>query len=570
MDKRIAFVKILFIVGFAIVLVRLFYWQVVKSSELSVEARNQYNSGNIIKSLRGEILSSDKSWLVARSDVWKVYASIPSLDMETGKLADKLAPYFVEPIESEADEKDLLNESARLKKVLNRGGIWVLLQDRISDDTRKRIEALSLSGIEFEQEGGRIYPEASSAAHLLGFLGQDAEGNNLGYFGLEGYYDTSLSGREGYSYYEKDASGLPILLGQNRQISAIHGVNLLTGIDKTIQLRLNSKLQDGMSKYGAQEVTGIILEPRTGKILAMSSFPSYDPSKYYNFDDSLFKDPAISSSFEPGSIFKVIVMAAGLDSGVIKPDTKCDICSGKLVIGEYSVRTWNNEYRPNSTMVDVIVNSDNVGMSFVGRKLGEGRLRDYLEKFGIGQKTGIDLQGEMTPKLRDKWSEIDVATASFGQGIAVTPIQMINAVGAIANNGIIVKPHIVEKIVGDNWEEDVKTDSGERVISEKAAREVTAMMVEAAKNGEAKWTYQKGLKVAGKTGTAQIPIEGHYDEEKTIASFIGFAPYDNPRFLMLITLKEPSTSPWASETAAPLWYSMARDLYVYMGLQPED
>jgi len=279
----------------------------------------------------------------------------------------------------------------------------------------------------------------------------------------------------------------------------------------------------------------------------------------------------VSDAFEPGSIFKVIIMASALDAGVVEPDTKCDICAGPLKLDKYLIETWNREYRPNSTMVDVIVHSDNVGMSFVGLKLGKDKLYDYLDKFGIGKLTGIDLQGEATPHLRDKddWSVVDVATASFGQGVAVTPIQMVKAVSAIANGGIMVNPHVVSKLKTLDWQEDIKVSGATRVISEDAAKKITAMMVEAAKNGESKWTYLRGFKVAGKTGTAQIPIAGHYDTDKTIASFVGFAPADSPKFLMLVTLKEPASSQWASETAAPLWYSIAKDLFLYFSIQPE-
>ena len=303
----------------------------------------------------------------------------------------------------------------------------------------------------------------------------------------------------------------------------------------------------------------------------MVSFPSYDPLKYYDYGDEYFKNPAVSDTFEPGSIFKVLVMASALDAGVLKPDTKCDICSGPLKIDKYSIETWNNKYYPDSTMIDVIVHSDNIGMVYVGQKLGEDMMYDYLDKFGIGSPTGIDLQGEVAVPLRkkDTWNIVDLSTASFGQGVTVTPIEMIKAVSVLANKGYSPTPQVVDKLSGDNWEEDIKPKK-EKVISEEAVNEITAMMVEAAKSGESKWINIKGFKVAGKTGTAQIPIAGHYDAEKTIASFIGFAPAGDAKFIMLVTLKEPSSSPWASETAAPLWYSIAKDLFLYFGIQPEN
>jgi cell division protein FtsI/penicillin-binding protein 2 len=265
-------------------------------------------------------------------------------------------------------------------------------------------------------------------------------------------------------------------------------------------------------------------------------------------------------------------MAAALDAKAVEPDTICDVCAGPVRVDKYTIETWNQQYNPDSSMTDIIVHSDNVGMTFVGSKLGAEALYGYLDKFGIGKLTGIDLQGEATPALREKgsWSIVDLATASFGQGVAITPIQMIKAGAIIANGGRVVSPHVVTKLEKDGWREDISGKVGEKVLSDEAASQIKAMMVEAAKNGEAKWTYQRGFSVAGKTGTAQIPISGHYDAEKTIASFIGFSPAQNHKFIMLITLKEPTTSPWASETAAPLWYAIARDLFPYFGIQPEN
>jgi cell division protein FtsI/penicillin-binding protein 2 len=256
---------------------------------------------------------------------------------------------------------------------------------------------------------------------------------------------------------------------------------------------------------------------------------------------------------------------------VVTPDTKCEICSGPLKLDKYIIKTWNDKYTPDISMTDVIIESDNIGMSFVGQKLGADNLYDYLAKFGIGQKTGIDLQGEVAPKLREKgtWNIVDLATASFGQGVAVTGIEMVRAVAVIANGGYLVTPRVVSSVNGDGWEE--KTDFGVplTVISKDAANKATQMMVDAANKGEAKWCKIPGFNVAGKTGTAQIPVAGHYDATNTNHSFIGFAPATNPKFVMLVTLKSPQTSPWAAETAAPLWYAIAKDLFPYFGIAPD-
>ncbi len=569
MQTRIKLVAAFFLIIFIVLSARLFFWQVIRGKDLSAQARDQYQTGKSIVAPRGNILASDSTWLAARGEAWLVYAALPDIKDSPRTIADKLAPFF---LDEESERADLLLEVERIYSLLTKNEIvWVPIKHKISTEVKRNIEALGLEGIGFEIQETRIYPEASSAAHLLGFVGKDTEGEDIGYFGLEGYYNAPLSGKSGYLGRERDAMGLPIGIGDTTEVMAIAGVDLLTHIDKTIQLLLDKKLSEGIEKYGAVGGTAVVMNPKNGAILAMSAFPSYDPADYSEYGDEFFKNPIVSDSFEPGSIFKVLIMAAGLDSGAVEPDTKCEICDGPLKVDKYFIKTWNNEYNPDATMLDVIVLSDNVGMSYVGQKTGADTLYDYLDAFGIGKATDVDLQGEMAPKLREKgtWNIVDLATTSFGQGVVTTPMQMIRAVGAIANDGMLVTPQVVDRILGENWGEDIKPEINERVISAKTANEVTAMMVEAAKNGEAKWTHLRGFNVAGKTGTAQIPIAGHYDEERTIASFVGFAPADDPDFVMLMTLREPSSSPWASETAAPLWYTIAKDLFIYFGIQPE-
>lgn len=573
MNYRLKLFTLLFAISFVLLFTRLFFWQVIKGEGLAAEARSQYQQTKVLSAPRGNILAKDNSYLVSGQEAFLVYSYLPDIEENTSDIADKLAAVFVDEDGFEENYKEiLLSESNKIKQLLTREDVsWVPLKQKVNRKLKEQIESLQISGIGFEKQEKRAYPEASSAAHLLGFVGKSSEGVDEGYFGLEGYYDLTLTGKPGYSSRESDASGIPILFGSLREVSAIGGIDLVTYIDKAIQLSVERELKNGIEKYGASSGTVIVMDPKTGGILAQSSFPSYDPSEYQKYSDDLFRNPAISESFEPGSVFKVLVMASALDAGAVDPDTKCEVCLGPLPVDKYTIETWNNVYRADSNMVDVIVHSDNVGMAWVAQKLGADRMYDYLSDFGIGQPTGVDLQGEWSPLLREKgtWNIVDLSTAGFGQGVAVTPIQMVRAVAAVANHGILVTPKVVDKIEAAGWEEELGKGSEKRVISEKASNQITSMMVEAAKNGESKWTYLKGFNVAGKTGTAQIPIAGHYDDEKTIASFVGFAPADNPKFVMLVTLKEPTSSPWASETAAPLWYLIARDLFLHFGIQPK-
>jgi cell division protein FtsI/penicillin-binding protein 2 len=559
MFRRLNFVYLFFLIFIVILSVKLFDWQVIKGEDLARQAKNQYTVGKVVSAPRGSILASDGSILSGRRESWLLWASLPSLKENPTNVAKELAPI-------------LLEDEVNIENILSRSGIiWVPIKHKVATEVKNNIEALGIPGLGFDLEEDRYYPEASAAAHLLGFVGKDSDGGNIGYFGLEGYYNLSLSGKSGYTSADNDAQGLPILLGSFKNTSALEGVDLVTNIDKAVQLILEKRLKEGVEKYGASGGTVIVADPKTGAILGMSAYPAFEPSKYFDYGDTYFKNPTISDTFEPGSVFKVIVMASALDAGVVTPETICDNCTGPLKVDKYLIETWDRKYHPDSTMTEVIVYSDNVGMAFVGQKLGADAFYDYLDKFGIGKTTGIDLQGEVSIPLRAKgsWNIVDLATASFGQGVAVTGIEMVRAVSAIANEGKLPTPEVVNFLKGKTWQEKIKPKIVQ-IISSQAASEMTAMMVAAAKNGESKWTNTKGFSVAGKTGTAQIPIAGHYDAKNTIASFIGFSPAQNPKFIMLVTLNKPSSSQWASETAAPLWYSIAKDLFPYFSIQPEN
>lgn len=568
MQAKVKILLVFFIILFLLLVARLIYWQVIKGSELSGKAKLQYNSSQITSAPRGNIVAGDGSLWVIRTEAWKIIANTNEITDEPKKIAHQLSTFFVE---DPNDNNLLLDEEQRIISLLTKKSSYIPIKDRVKGEIKKNIEALKIKGISFEVQEDRYYPEASAAAQLLGFVGKDESGADIGYFGLEGYYDLPLSGKPGFIGRQQDAQGSPILLGGTKEVTAISGVDLVTSIDKRVQILAEEKLKEGLEKYGAEGGNVTIMNPKNGEIMAMASLPSYDPSQYRLYSDALFKNPVISNAFEPGSIFKVLIMAAGVDAGAVRPETECDICSGPLKLDIYYIKTWNNVYHPNISMTDVIVDSDNVGMSFVGQKLGADKLYDYLNNFGIGSKTGIDLQGEVAPAIRKKgtWNIVDLATASFGQGIAVTGIEMVRAVAVIANGGTLVNPHVVKSVKGDGWQEEIKIEPGKRVIGKKSAEEIAQMMVKAANEGEAKWAKIPGFSVAGKTGTAQIPVAGHYDATNTNHSFIGFAPVGNPKFIMLVTLQSPQSSPWAAETAAPLWYSIAKDLFPYLGIQPE-
>ena len=526
---------------------RLAYWQIWAADSLRQQAASQRLAVQEVPGQRGMILAADGFPLAANMPNYLLFAN--------PQLADGSDRWS--KLESLLPASDAANLTAKLAwKQL----AWVSLSDQINPATKALIAKLNLPGIGFNPLSLRFYPEGSSSAQLLGFVGKNASGLPTGYFGLEGYYERKLSGRPGKIVMERDALGRPIVISGQDLFPAVNGSDIHTSIDRTLQFMIAAKLVKGLAKYGASAGTITVMDPTTGRLLAMVSWPNYDPSQYQLADSSLFKNPVVAESYEPGSTFKVMVMSAALDAGAVQPDTKCDICSGPFKIAEYVIRTWNDKYYPGSSMSDVIVHSDNIGMVFVARRLGVTKFVHYLHQFGLGQPTGIDLQDESSPQLRpdNQWGTVDLVTAAFGQGIAMTPIQMLTAVAAIANGGKLPSPQVAGE-----------AGSTKRVVSTVAAAQMTQMMIKAVEEGEAKWTKIAGYTVAGKTGTAQIPVAGHYDNTKTIVSFVGFAPASAPKFVMLVTLREPQTSPWGSETAAPLWFDVARDLFRYLHISPD-
>lgn len=558
MESRIRIVFIIFILLLGLIIIKLAYWQILMSDEYGGKAISQRTRTLKIPSKRGVIISSDGTPIVSNERAYLLYAE-PNKIADPIKLRDKLSQLLEVPVSS---------ITARLD---DRKKAWISVARKISVAKKEKIEREKLKGIGFEEENIRFYPESSMAAHLIGFVGLDAKGDDKGYFGIEGYYERQLKGRAGTLTQETDALGLPILMGLQNRIESADGRSLILYIDKSVQFIIEEKLKQALERYKAKGGLVIVMDPQTGGILGMASFPNYDPKNYIGFPSMLYKNPVVAESYEPGSTFKTLIMAAALNEGEVEPNKKFAE-EGPIKVGGYNIRTWNNEYKGTLTATEILERSSNVGMVQVGQLLGKNDLYLYLHRFGFGRLTGIDLEDESSPHLRsiESWHDIDFATATFGQGIAVTPIQMIQAVAALSNGGDLMEPHVVKTIIEKNGQKiDIKPEKVRSVISPKTSTVISEMLVQAASYGEARFALPKGYRVAGKTGTAQVPISGHYDPSKTIASFVGFAPVPNPKFVMLTMLKEPGTSPWGSETAAPLFFDIAKDLFNYYGIPPK-
>lgn len=549
------FISLFFLIEF-----KLFEWQIVRADELSSLAKDQSEAQIILTPQRGTIYTSDHFPLATNRMAYVLFAnpkSVQNKELASSSIAGLL-------------DIDIASVSAQI----NKDKAWVPLAWHISDDTKNKIAALNLPGIGFDENPTRFYPEGSMAAQLVGFVGKDTKGEDTGYFGLEGYYDRQLKGQEVHATVVKDALNRPILAKTTDGLDTDgNGRDLTLSIDRVVQYDVEQKLKAGMDKYGAKEALAAVMDPKTGEILAMANYPSFDPSTFWEFAPDTYKNPFVTDTYEPGSTFKPLVMAYAIDHGLVSPQTQCDICAGPVTVGDYDIHTWNNEYHPNSTMIDVIKNSDNTGMVYVSKKLGLDGTLSLMKSFGIGDMTGIDLQGEAEPGVKDResWYPIDVATASFGQGISVTPIELLSAFSSLANDGVRMQPHVVKEIrKEDGSVVQIPPTSLGQAVSSTTTKVMREILVNAVNTGEAKFARVHGYRIAGKTGTASIPVNGHYDGTKTIASFIGYAPADNPKFVMLVIFHEPTSSIYGAETAAPVFFDIARDLLLYYHISPTE
>lgn len=548
MKTKLLFLIFLFL--FLLIIVRLFYIQVLSPINTKYDL---YLKSKKIYPERGKIYDIKKTPLVLNQNSYLLY-------LEPKKITDdlKLIKFLSEKLD--------ISESS-LEAKINKNKQWLAITDNLDEKKKKEIEDLKLDGVGFERKMRRYYPEASLSSHILGFVGKNEEGDSIGYFGIEGFYNQDLQGLPGIIESERDLFGKPIFIGVQNKIEAENGSDLILTIDKTVQEIAKKKLINGIERYQAKQGCVIIADPNTLAILALSCLPDYDLDKYYQFSEDFFRNPAISDVYEPGSIFKPLIMAAAIEEKKIRPDDIYDE-KGPIKIGEYEIKTWNNKYEGKITMTRILEKSSNVGMVYIGEKLGEKKLYEYVNKFDFGKLTNIDLQGEVAGviKPKNKWYKIDYATITFGQGIAVTPISMIKAFSSIINGGYLMRPYVVDTIISSKKEIKIKPKIEKKIFSEKTSEIMRKMLTKTVENAEAKWDRPKTIKIGGKTGTAQVAIAGHYDPHKTNASFIGFVPADNPKFIALVILKEPKTSPWGSETAAPIFFEIANELIVYYGI----
>jgi cell division protein FtsI/penicillin-binding protein 2 len=466
------------------------------------------------------------------------------------------------------------------KKLSKKNDPYEPLARKVPEEKLNLILAKNYQGIYYTLEDYRYYPENNIGSHWLGFVGQGAK-NMLGRYGLEGFFNYELSGLSGEIKGEKSGQGGVIIINNREYLEPQNGKDLILTINRSIQYAVCQELKNSIEQFDAEGGTVLVMEPYSGAIIAMCSLPDYNPNSYSEVEDtSVFNNPAIFESYEPGSIFKTITMAAGLDKGAIKPDTIFED-KGYLMVEGWDKAIKNSDFDTHGghgwvDMITVLEESLNTGAIFAMEKIGYEDFSKYVKDFGFGEKTGIELETEglsnIKNLLRNRIRPVEAATASFGQGITATPLQVVAAYSAIANGGILMKPYLVQEIINEQGEREITQPKQiRRVISDKAAYSTSGMLVNVVDGGHAKLAGVSGYFVAGKTGTAQVADKekGGYSENQTIHTFVGFAPIDEPRFVMLTKLVHPKNAPYAASTAAPLFGKLAEFILNYYQVPKE-
>jgi len=552
-----------------LIVLRLFYIQVVSHGTYQALASGQHDIFRQLYPKRGTVYAHDNKDgelvpLITNQQVGFLFA-------DPRHITDARAA--VEAIGSilkwETDRKDAL-----VVRLSNKNDPYEPIQHNITQAEQDKIKKLALSGIQFVEETARVYPEGEMGGHILGFIGSDKDGKKVGRYGIEGYFEQALAGTAGYLESEKDTAGRLIAIANNSLKPAVDGSDIVLTIDRTIQFKACTLLKEAVKRHGADGGSVIIVEPKTGKILAMCSEPDYDPNHYGDVKDvNRFNNPAIFDAYEPGSIFKPLTMAAAIDAGAVSPSTTFTD-TGSVMVEGWPKPIGNAEGKVYglSDMTKVLEDSINTGMVFSMRQMGGDIFESYVKKFGFGKNTGIELQKETAGDISSlsKKAEVFRATASFGQGITVNPLQIVMAYAAIANGGTLKKPMSIDEIRHpDGSVEKRAPQDVSQVLSPKTTRLVGAMLVSVVEHGHGKKAGVPGYYIAGKTGTAQVASSnGGYSNDNTVGSFAGFGPVEDPKFAMIVRLNRPRDVEWAESTAAPLFGDISRFLLQYFEVPP--
>lgn len=547
---------------------RSLYWQTIAHGALAARANAEHLRALTVDAGRGAIydangrvlaVSVTEDTVIADPDVMR---SVGTLKSDATRLSDLLG----------------LPESL-LYGQLDRPGAYVRLSDASGRALRLTLERGAgiadeitrgnLPGVALIPEVRRVYSDGALAAQVLGFV---SASNGKGQYGVEQAYQSVLAGTPGILYTAVDANGDPLATGALRETAAVPGADVTLTLDANVQYWAEQGLAQTVQQTGARGGTVIVMDPSTGAIVAMASLPSFDPNVYGQSPLSSFANPAVSDVYDPGSVMKAMTMAAGVDTGVITPDTTFDD-TGSVVVDGITIHNWDERGYGMETMTQVLQHSANVGAIYVAQRVGAQRFDAYLNGFGFGQPTGVGLPAESAGLIADPQTAGDpsltLAENSFGESIGVTPLQMVAAYGALANGGVLMRPYIVSSVTaqgGQGTATRYGPQSVRQVIDQQTAQTVTRMLVDSAYHSEAEMNLVRGYSVAAKTGTS-TPFTT--DPSQTFASVIGYAPASNPRFVLLVKLDAPQTTIFGGSAAGPLWRQLAEQLFTYYQIAPD-
>ncbi len=542
--------------------IRLFNLQILSHAYYKNQANNQHGSSLSIAPNRGEIYlttTSGNHVLVATNVSKNMVFAVPKEITDKKSIADKLA-------------KLLEMDAAEIAGKISGNGSFVVIKKQLDDNIAKKLASQKLKGIYLQEQDVRFYPEKDLASQVIGFLGFNGN-QRAGQYGVEGKYEKNLAGNAGVLDADTDPLGRWITTTSRSFVPSSNGDDIYLTIDPTIQFKAEEILKTAIAAHHADNGAVVVLNPKTGAILAMANVPEFDLNDYGKVTDpTLYNNRILSGDYEPGSVFKPITMAAAINEKKVTPQTTY-VDEGTLQIDDKQIKNSDPKPLGVQNMIQVLAESLNTGAVFAQQQIGNDTFKKYVQKFGFGKQMNFDLSGQVPGDLKnlDRKGNIFFATASYGQGITVTPLQLIQAYTALANGGKMMAPYVLDKIVHADGSEDVsKPQRGTQVIDTQTAVQVSAMLVDVVENGHGKKAAVKGYYIAGKTGTAQVAYKNRsgYDPNTNIGTFIGYGPVDNPQFLALVRVDNPKDVKFAESTAAPAFGELAGFILNYLQVPP--
>ncbi len=565
-NNRVVWFQLGLILFVASIIVRLFLVAVTQHSTYAATANGQHGYERKITPSRGSIFITDKysptPYPVATNAYKDLVYAVPGDITDPYAVSTDLAKIL------SMDQKELYD-----KITTNSKKQYLPLKKKLTEAESKAVTDLKVKGIYLDQENIRYYPEGQFLSQVLGFLGYTDTNNSddkAGVYGLEKSMQKELAGVQGSISTQTDLKGNWIVGAKRDFTPAIDGTSLRLTIDRAIQFKAENVIKSAVEKHGADSGSVIIADPKTGAIIAMANFPSFDPNDYGKAKDpAVYQNATTTENYEPGSTMKAVTMATGLDLKLVTPTTTYND-TGVIDIAGHKIKNSDSKAHGIVPMTQVIDESLNTGAVWVQQKIGNDRFTDYVKKFGFGKKTNIEVQ-EASGNIQNltRGQQIDIYSASFGQAISVTPLQMLQSYMPMANKGVMTQVHLIDaKIYPDGHEEKTEVKNLGQIISAETASQISAMLVDNVENGHGKKAGVKGYFIGGKTGTAQVASGGVYVQNDNIGSFVGYGPMEDPKFVMIVDVNHPRDVTFAETTAAPVFGELAEFMLNYYGIAP--